>query len=161
MSAAERQFEHHQDACIYLRNGKNRGKVIKSGYCKALSLEKKVCKGERTIWGSICVDHHWHHQSTSSIVHKLHTFSKASVTYRVLCLVMHQGICIFPAETLLMLMMLDQNLSSNFVSIFNALFSRCLETTFCISCHFDHFPCVFDVFWRIHMAPSTQVRVSV
>ena len=51
----------------------------------------------------------------------LHTFVKNCNLY-VLRLVMHQRICIFPAETLLVLMMLDQNLSSKFVSTFNALF---------------------------------------
>ena len=91
------------------------------------NLEKKVCKGERKFGGSICVEHHWRHKSTSSIVHKLHTFCKDTVIAGVLRLVMHQRICICPAETLLMLMMLDQNLSSNFVSMFNALCSRGFE----------------------------------
>ena len=50
-----------------------------------------------------------------------------TVMYSVLCLVMRQRICIFPAETLLMLTMLDQNLSSKFVSMFNALFSKSFE----------------------------------
>ena len=36
---------------------------------------------------------------------------KITITYSVLRLVIHQRFCIFPAETLLMLMMLDQDLS--------------------------------------------------
>ena len=43
---------------------------------------------------------------TSIIVHTLHTFCKKQYILLCLRLVIHQRICIFPAETLLMLMML-------------------------------------------------------
>ena len=46
----------------------------------------------------------------------------------------------------LMLMMLDQNLSSKFVSIFRALFSRGFEAIGFTVAIFDRFPPVFDVF---------------
>ena len=43
MSAANRPFEHHQDVCIYLTKCQKHRKMIEHGYCKALSLDKKVC----------------------------------------------------------------------------------------------------------------------
>ena len=64
----------------------------------------------------------------------------------VLRLVMHQRICIFPAETLLMLMMLGQNFSSTFVSIFNVLFSRGFEAISFTVAMFDPFPTDFEFF---------------
>ena len=55
--------------------------MYKNCYCKA--LEKKVCKGERKFWGCICVEHHWHHQSTSSIVHvKIKFLGRLFINYR-------------------------------------------------------------------------------
>ena len=75
----------------------------------------------------------------SSIVHKLHTRCKNTVTYSVFCLVIHHRICIFPAKTLLMLMMLGQNVSSKPLSIFTALFSTGLEAAFSSVAFFDHF----------------------
>ena len=75
-----------------------------------------------------------------------HTFGKNTVIYSVLRLVTHQGICIFPAETLLMLMMLNQKFSSTPVSIFNDIFSRGFEAINFTVTIFDHL--------RSHMSPG-------
>ena len=55
----------------------------------------------------------------NSVFHKLHTCCKSTLIYSVFCLVVHQRICIFLAETLLMLMMVHPKFSSKPVSIFN------------------------------------------
>ena len=77
----------------------------------------------------------------------------------VFCLVAHQRICIFPAETLLLQMMLDPNFSSKLVSIFNVFLLRSLAATFASVAIFEHFPRVLD-FLRMHLSPG-DVRKEV
>ena len=131
MSAANRHFEHHQNTRCSSKNTKTKGTCFKKLATVKLYLQRRKYAMRRGSFEAAAVS------STIGITRiRAALFINYIHVYSVFCLVVHQRICTFPAETLLMLMMLDQNFSSKRVSIFNALCSKRLGSYFFKSDHF-------------------------